>query len=69
VGNTWLAELRQDASDVSIVAMRLSGGADPPTDGYWVWLECSCGAEFECWVTAAGAEHDLLWSDLTALPN
>jgi hypothetical protein len=38
-------------------------GADLPTDGYWVRLECSCGAEFECWVTEADAEADLLRSD------
>jgi hypothetical protein len=46
------------------------GAADPPTDdGYSVRLECACGAEFECWVTEADAEHDLLRSGLTALPS
>ena len=48
----------------------LSGGAATPTDdGYVVRLECSCGAEFEWWVTEADAEYDLLRSGLTAFPN
>lgn len=41
----------------------LTGDASPPSaEGYLLWIDCSCGAIFERWVTPEAAEDDLLKS-------
>jgi hypothetical protein len=46
-----------------------SDGGELTDTGYRAQLVCSCGAEFERWVTADAADRDLLRSQLPAFPN
>jgi len=48
----------------------LRGDAEPLTaEGYAVWVECSCGARIDQWVSPADAEADRLRSTLLAFEN
>jgi hypothetical protein len=48
----------------------VTGRAHPPTSkGYRVWVVCSCGDILDRFVTPEAARHDLIYSNLLALPN
>ncbi|MFQ5828297.1 MAG: hypothetical protein ACE5JD_03960 [Candidatus Methylomirabilia bacterium] len=42
---------------------------EPTPRGYWLCLDCSCGAVFDRCVTPEDADEDLLRSRLLAFPN
>ena len=48
----------------------VTGRAHPPTsNGYRIWVVCTCGDILDRWVTPEAARYDLIHSNLLALPN
>ena len=44
-----------------------SRAESPTTTGYLLWIDCSCGATFERWVTSPNEDENLLRAALLAL--
>ncbi len=62
-------DLEEFVADHRLCGTLTGGAGDPTADGYLLWISCSCAASFERWVTPEAAEHDLIWSRLSAFSS